>query len=236
MIKIAVCDDEKYMAEDIRKAVYNFFNSKNREVIIKVFHKGSSLLESCDKFDIYFLDIQMEGLNGIETAKKLRERKCRGYIIFITILKEAVYSSFEAEPFSYLLKPLNNYEFTKVMERLYKKLLNSQNEKLCVKKKNEITLIDFDEIVYCEIINRKIKLYLLNGEVIEYYEKMDALENKLDESFFKCHRSYLINLAYLSRFDNKTAYMKNNSEIPISRLRLNELSQAVLTYISSKDI
>ena len=107
MIHIAVCDDEKYMSDAIRTMVYDFFRRKNMETVIWQFSGGKELLESDKTIDILFLDIQMKDMDGMETARILRGRKFKGFLIFITVLKEMVFDSFEVQAYDYLLKPIN---------------------------------------------------------------------------------------------------------------------------------
>ena len=94
-------------------------------------------------------------------------------------------------------------------------------------------IIRKDEIVFCEIINRKIYLNLTSSEVIDYYERIEHLETKLDNHFFRCHRSYLINLKHLKGYKNGIASMDNGKEIPVSRLRSKEFSSVVLQYMKN---
>lgn len=106
MIRVGICDDEGYMSDRIRAMVSGFFRKKNIEILILQFSGGEELLKYDKQIDILFLDIQMKGINGIETAKKLRRRKFKGFLIFITVLREMVYQSFEVQPYDYLVKPI----------------------------------------------------------------------------------------------------------------------------------
>ena len=91
----------------------------------------------------------------------------------------------------------------------------------------------FRSIVFCEIIDRKIYLNLVSDEVLDYYERIENLETKLGGHFFRCHRSYLINLKHLKGYKNGTAYMDNGKEVPVSRLRSKEFSSVVLRYMKN---
>ncbi|RKI44039.1 DNA-binding response regulator [bacterium D16-51] len=233
MIHIAICDDEKHMSDHIRTMVSDFFCKKNREIHFRIFLSGEELL-SCDgQIDILFLDIQMKGMDGMETARKLRANKFRGFLIFITVLKEMVFQSFEVQAYDYLVKPVEEKQFEKTMERLYASMQNASEDSLLVQKGYEGRIIPKDEIVFCEIIDRKIYLNLTSGEVVDYYERIEHLETKLDSQFFRCHRSYLINLKHLKGYKNGTAYMDNGKEVPVSRLRSKEFSGVVLQYMKN---
>ncbi len=74
-------------------------------------------------------------------------------------------------------------------------------------------------------------MHLVSSEIIDFYDRIDHLETKLDDSFFRCHRSFLIHLKYLKSYKNGTAYMENGKEIPVSRLRSKEFSSVILRYM-----
>ncbi len=233
MIQIAICDDEKYMSDHIRMMASNFFRKKKRKISFQIFSSGEELLGYDGKIDILFLDIQMKGIDGMETARKLRADRFQGILIFITVLKEMVFQSFEVQAYDYLVKPVGERQFEKTMERCLAAVRNAGEDSLLVQKGHESRIIRKDEIVFCESIDRKIYLNLVSDEVIDYYERIENLEMKLDDCFFRCHRSYLINLKHLKGYRKGIAYMDNGGEIPVSRLRSREFSSAVLQYMKS---
>ena len=213
--------------------VLNFFRKKNREISLRMFSGGEELLSYNGQIDILFLDIQMKDMDGMETARKLRADKFRGFLVFITVLKEMVFQSFEVQAYDYLVKPVDGKQFEKTMERLYASMQNASEDSLLVQKGYEGRIIREDEIVFCEIIDRKIYLNLASGEVVDYYERIENLETKLNNRFYRCHRSYLINLKHLKGYKNGTACMDNGKEIPVSRLRSREFSGVVLQYMKN---
>lgn len=234
MLSIAICDDEKYISEKIEKMVKDFFRNRHMDISVVQYSSGEELLKSNQEIDILFLDIGMRGMDGIETAGRLRGHGYNGFLIFITVLKEMVFRSFEVQPFDYLVKPVQEGDFEKTMERLFHSMqdrLSPEKENLLVRKGYESNIISFRDIICCEIIDRKVYLYLVSGEVVDFYERIENLEKKLDGRFFRCHRSYLINLNHLKSYRNSTAYMADGKEIPVSRLRSKEFSNVILQYM-----
>lgn len=233
MINIAICDDEPYMSEKIKELATAFFQKKNIDTAVCTFSSGRELLTYAGTMDILFLDIQMEGIDGMETACRLRSHNFKGFLIFITVLREMVFQSFEVQAFDYLLKPLKAEQFEKTMERLYQSMENASKRRLLVRKGNESSIVFFDEIIYCEVIDRKVYLHLKASAVVDYYEKIERLEEILDKRFYRCHRSYLINLKYLKSFRDGTAFLEGGGEVPVSRLRAREFSEVILQYMKT---
>ncbi len=231
MISVAICDDEKYMSDQIEKSVSDFFHGKNMEVVVSQFPCGEELLRYDKPIDLLFLDIQMKETDGMTVARKLRKRGFRGYLIFVTVLKEMVFQSFEVQAFDYLVKPIEQRQFDKTMERLLESMQNAGEANLLVRRGYESHIIALDDIVYCEIIDRKVYLHLISSKIIDYYERIENLESRLDGRFFRCHRSFLINLQYLKSYQDQTAYMEDGTRIPVSRLRSKEFSGVILRYM-----
>lgn len=231
MIRIAICDDERDMLDAARKKVSDFFRRKNMETEILQFSCGEELL-ACDRtIDILFLDIRMKKMDGMETARRLRSRKFKGFLIFMTVLKEMVFNAFEVQAFDYLVKPIKEQSFEKTMERLLASMQTVGETSLLVQKGYESSIIPFDDIVFAEIIDRKVYLHLISSEVIDYYDRIENLETRLGSRFFRCHRSFLIHLKYLKSYRNGTACMENGKEIPVSRLRSKAFSGVILQYM-----
>ena len=115
-MNIAICDDEKAIREQIKELI------EKAGLCPELFETGDSLLAAGKQFDIVFLDIQMEGTNGIETAKKLRERDEDTILIFITAIREYVFEAFDVAAFHYLLKPIEEDKFREVFHRAEREL------------------------------------------------------------------------------------------------------------------
>ena len=114
MLQIAVCEDEKAMGSYLKQLIDKRLAGR-KEYQIEVFEAGWELLESDKKFDIFFLDIDLKDMSGIDMARKLRETS-GAVIIFVTALKEYVFDAFDVQAFQYLLKPVNEEKFFRVLD------------------------------------------------------------------------------------------------------------------------
>ena len=133
MLHIAICDDEIHMLGKLKKMVHDFFKVHKIDITVAAFTCGEKLLEYGKKIDILFLDIQMKNMDGIETAKILRKSGFSGFLIFVTILKETVFQAFEVQAFDYLIKPVEDYHFNKIMQRLLEHIENAKEKNLLIR-------------------------------------------------------------------------------------------------------
>ena len=156
----------------------------------------------------------------MDVAKTLRQGGVKSAIIFITVLHEYVYDAFEVEASDFLLKPLNDLRFSRTMDRIYKCLS-------LISKGNTCRLLRLKDIYYCEAINHRIEIHM-NGIVHECTLKIKELSQQLDSRFFLCHRSYFVNLDFVVGYADGQAILMNGEKIPVSRLRGQEFSKAVL--------
>ena len=233
MVRFAVCDDEKFMLDEITVQLSLYMEEKGLPYQMEGFMSGAELLNSEKNFDVIFLDIQMEAPNGMDTAERIREKGYEGLIIFITVLKEYVFTSFEVGAYDYILKPLGKERFQKTMDRIVKSL--EKNKKcILVKNHNSSQVVSVAEIVYCEVLGRKLYLHQKDAGIIDYYARLGELENSLDSRFFRCHRSYLVNLDYVKGLKPGSVLLTTNEEIPVSRLRGQELTQALLHHMKER--
>ena len=231
MLRFAVCDDEPYMREMLEARIAGYMKDKGLACQIESFAGGRQLLEAQGGFDMVFLDIQMPEPDGMDTACRLRETGFEGLVVFITVLEECVFRSFEVQAFDYLLKPLKEEGFCRTMDRAVKSLRARDRKSMVLQKGNECRIIPFSQILYCEAIGRKIYLHRQGGEVLEFYERMDHVQQQVDRRFFRCHRSYLVNLEHICGYQGGQIRLSDGKEIPLSRLREQELSRALLLHM-----
>ncbi len=236
MIKFAICDDEPFMVREISGRLAKYMEERQLpSYSIYSFSNGRSLLESGRDFDLIFLDIQMEQPDGMETAKRLRQQDGHSLLVFVTVLKEYVFDAFEVEAYDYLVKPLDSGHFRRTMDRAVRTLEQRSKKSILVRRGISCEVVPLAQIVYCEVQNRKIYIHQLDGKIVDYYEKLDAFEQCVDGRFFKCHRSYLVNLDYVRGIHAGQVILPQDDKIPVSRLRERDLTQALLRHMKERN-
>lgn len=236
MLSFAICDDEPFMIKELSEHLSKYMEERNiTSYEVTAFSNGSSLLEGRCDFDLIFLDIQMEQPDGMETARLLRRQKNRSLLVFVTVLKEYVFDAFGVEAYDYLVKPLEAGHFRRTMDRAMKTLRQRPAVSIVIRKGNSCQVVPLSRIVYCEVQGRKIYLHKDDGKILDYYEKLEDLERRVDGRFFRCHRSYLVNLGYVCGCRAGQVQLSKGGQIPVSRLREKELTEALLRYMKERD-
>ncbi len=226
MLQIAVCDDEKRMRDYLEALIQLEYTGCQ----IKKFASGSQLLLEENHFDILLLDIAMEELNGIETAKTIRKNS-DAIIIFVTALKEYVFEAFDVEAFHYILKPVDEGKFNEIFGRAVKEVKASKKtEPLMIKTDLGYQYISKETIFFAENQARKIILHTLHGN-IAYYAKMSDLEVALGSQFFRCHRGYLVNLDEIRLYDMNKIQLKNGEEIYMAKRKYHAFVTAYMNFL-----
>lgn len=204
-MRIAICDDEK----EIRRLLAEKIRALYPDSGLTVYKSGEELLLSHDRPDILLLDIQMPGRNGIETARELRARGVNSVIIFITALEEYVFQSFDVNAFHYLVKPFNKAKFAEVLASAARQASKARTDapSLVITSGGKHILVEPDKIIYAEVFDRKIILHTAE-EDIEYYGKMKELAKNLGDGFYRPHRAYLVNFAYIRKYDASTIFLE----------------------------
>lgn len=234
MIKFAICDDEPQMAQDIADQLASYMKETDIDYSVNCFPSGYALLKSSDEFSIVFLDIQMKRPDGMETARLLRQRDSRSLLVFVTVLKDRVFDVFPLETFDYLLKPLDRDRFRRTMDRALRWLQQDAAKNLVIQRASGCQVVLLSDILYCEVLGRKVYLHKKDGIVVDYYDRLEDVEQRVDSRFFKCHRSYLVNLDYVSGCQEGQVLLPQGKRIPVSRLRERELTQALLRHMKER--
>lgn len=245
-MRIGICDDERNVREILGEKVKRLYP----EAELLFYASGEEVLKGETAPDILFLDIQMPGADGIETAKRLREREQKTILIFVTALEEYVFQAFDVRAFHYLVKPVTEEKFCFVLQEAvqeYGQRVCEEKEKrrteredsvqqeryLLVKNGGTCSRVFFKDIVYAEVFNRKITLYKTDGK-IEYYGRMSDLEKQAGTDFFRPHRAYLVHFRYVEKYTASVIYLENGKEVLMAKKRFSAFVKAYLQYNQRK--
>lgn len=241
MIRIAICDDEKYMIDKVWNYVKPTLDMHHINYTCDFFTDSSSLISSNNKntFDVVFLDILIPEVSGFEAAAMLREQSPKSYIIFITSNEESVYDSFDYQPFQFIKKDkdeiLSN-RINHVVESLLTHL--KQNKTITLNLSfSESRTIALSDIIAVKSERNYIEYYLSDSEVIRIRGRINDAEKELsDMDFIRIHNRWIINMRHILSIDysNNEVHLSASNIIPLSRNKKATLQDNYLKYLRTK--
>ena len=216
-VKIAICDDA---AEDIA-LLSNALSSYDPLFEITSYPSGKTLmdelLDGCFTADILFLDIYMPGLDGIQTAQKIRSLLKDLKIIFLSSSKDHYPQAYEVFAFNYIIKPFDRERLYAVLGRALSDLQKERGYKIRIQYKGIIHTIDCREILYIESRDKLLLFYLSDQSILQCYGKLEEILRELPKQyFFRCHQSFLVNLSHVTEVGDNHFRM-GQAMISISR-------------------
>lgn len=233
-MKFAICDDNSEMIAHLKTLIEAYCRSRNVFIGCEAFQNATDLLSALEKksFDLLLLDILMPGVNGMEAAHEIRNAGRELPILFLTSSPEFAVESYRIHAEDYLLKPIQRDDLFAAFDRLFEKTLREENF-LLLKTRNGLNRIAFSKIVCVEVLHRIVIFTLSDGSVREVYGYLSEYEPLLlaDPCFFKAHRSYLVNLRYVTDFGKEGFTTGIGKTIPIARDSFSKAKNAYLSYL-----
>lgn len=232
MIVVAICEDEGYILEELRKKVEKYINRKSLDASIKTFTSGEELLKTKKKLDIILLDLMLPGIDGLEVARQISGRS---RIIFVTSYREYAVEAFDANAVHYLVKPVKEERLFSALDRAVNQTEQMDNQALTLIKSGKTQVILIRDILYCEVFNHQVRIHTVHG-TYDYFGTLDMLETKLDERFFRCHRSFVVNMNCVAGQEKGVAILINGERIFISRRKQADFMQKLLNFLKNEVI
>ena len=236
MLRIAVCDDMPDFLDQIQQCILRWPDGPDR-VSVDTFTDADTLITSHSRtpFDIILLDVVMPLLSGIDAAKEIRQQDKSVKIVFLTSSPEFAVDSYRVKASNYLLKPLDAKKLYHCLEELSEDILQNA-KRILVKGRYGFHRIALQDIEFVESDNKYIHFFLVNKTTLTSSDPLYAYEHKLllADGFFKCNRSYIVNLYRIDSFSTKEIRMRSGYRIPISRSFQKEFETAYFTTLFGK--
>lgn len=227
--KMAICDDCDTDTEYLSALVAAWAETSGHRTVVERFPSAEAFLfyyEEKKDFDILLLDVEMGEVNGIELAQRIRREDTRVQIVFITGFPDFMAEGFEVAALHYLMKPVSKEKLCAVLDRAAANLAKP-DKRLQVNFDRETFFVPFHRILYIEAQKQYVRIHTESGDY-RMKASLADMEDVLDEYFFKCQRSFLVNLNHVARIRNQCAVLKNGEEIPISRGIAEKIGKAII--------
>ena len=218
MLRIAICDDEtdardalrfqleKILIEDAEEIVYEFSLGTNA---------ASWLANHPGEIDLLFLDEEMKGLNGMETAEKIRTFDEQILIVFVTGYSDYVFDGYLVGALDYLMKPVTEEKLRQLIGRIRARYAQEESHTFTLKNMDGTWRFRLCDILFFYSDRRKVMLVTAKGEY-SFYARLDEIEHQLSPYFVRIHQRYLINPSHVDYLGSESVTI-NGRELPCSR-------------------
>lgn len=236
IIKIAVCDDEIIFAGKMKTIIDTYCMEKQILYEVDLYQSGRDFITNSIKmmgYQIVFLDINMEGIDGLETAKELRKLCKETFVIFVTAFINYTLEGYKVDAIRYLLKTSENFEQSvyEALNAVFQKMEYTPIiRKFCFQEGNKNVALE--RILYIESVLHKLTFHILEEDIISYtmYETLNNITGMFNKDFVRIHQSYLVNLRFVRKIDKRDLILSNDISLPIARSKLNEARKRVAIY------
>lgn len=238
MIQVYLCDSDLPALKKYQKQIEEicFDSPKDYLVRVETFITAEQLLfslsENINIPDIIVLNTALGSTNGLELARKLRERQYRGELIFLSSQPQYVFESFDVKPFYYILKKgLSKQKFNEIIGNALEYVSKKEIHFFFCEKKGIRLQIPVQSITHFTS-NGRITTIHYENQSFDFYSRIDDVLDQLDhKEFFRCHRSFIVSLRYITSIKQRTIYMKNGYTIPVSQPCLSPLKAALSQFL-----
>ena len=232
--RVSLCEDEAVERRQIAALCRDIFAAQGVEAEIVSFSLADALRQAAEEkraaFDLYLLDIQMEGTTGLELAQWLYGQGVRDRVIFITGNPEYALAGYEAHPLHYLLKPVSRERLEAALGRA---LERHGAQAVLFQRGGKAVPLPMGEIRYLESRNHGVIVHLRDGEQSFAMPLAEAERLLPAGAFQRCHKSYLVNLTWVERATHAGVLLKDSSRLPMSRTFYSDFQNAIVRRLNT---
>ena len=229
-VSILVCDDLPEERMKLLRLLRHYEEAKDVDLRLETAGDGSELLSMWkpNRWDLIFLDIFMPRLDGIEAARQLRKKDDVCEIVFATTSRRHGMEGYEIHAMDYLTKPFSQAEVDSVMDWFLQERAEKRRE-LTVRTPAGEESIRARDILYIESRGHSCVVHSLEQE-LSVRGSIDELAAGLDASFFRCHKSFLLNFAHVAEIKQRVFQLDSGDTVPISAANLSRSKTALLEW------
>ncbi len=233
MLKIAVVDDVKQICSEVEEFILSFGKKECVCVDVDVFYDGESFLKELQKtyYDAVFLDIELDGISGVDVSKAIRETLSNEttQILYITGNRQYAADLFDYDAIAFICKPIQNEKLFHAMKKLLKKTKTNFGL-FAFKVGHKQHKLQLKDILYFESNERKVVLHTVDNEYT-FYETINHLEEVLQNgAFLRIHKSYLINTIHVRKFAYENVIMIQGDCLPIAQAKRKQVREWQLQF------
>lgn len=232
MFKIAICDDEEILIHTLKENLDRYAEDAGVEFCYQTYSDGSELIAKYQSdFDLIFMDIKMEKLNGLKTAEEIRKMDSTVGLVFLTSLKQYVWKGYEYGAVNYLLKPVKYNVLKMELDRYFARYQGKEEPYLSFANNNGKYKVLYKNLSYAETSRRNVMLHFDGQEQIIYKTMKEVSSLLLQQPQFACcHKSFVVNLSFAKSIEGMELVLTTGEHIPISQPKRKDFMVKLTDY------
>lgn len=231
-MRIAICDDEKTVCEEIKQYLNEFFIARNMMFVCDLFTTGEQVCSQNAAYDLIFMDYLLPDGNGIDFVKQIRRENERVFIIFSTAYPEHVFESFSLNTFRFLVKPIEKAAVFEAMDAFVSAY--QTNRKIIINTLNKEIIVDADMVMYIEA-DKKYTLVRTVDKSYTSFKSISRYEAEINNpQYFRTHRSFIVNMKYIAEIEKKKLRLTNGEIVIVSPGVYDAFLQNYMSFLKYK--
>lgn len=231
MIRIGVVDDQQESRHLLQSYLARYEHENGIQFAVEEFADGSELTAAYrPRFDIIFLDVQMDNLDGFATARLIREVDPGVILIFVTNMAQFAIKGYEVDALSYLLKPVPYFAFSQELKRSLERLERQRDDHIVLSVGGDVLRVNLAEVVYIESIKHRLVFHTRDGKLSMIGTLKEMAAQLESRGFFRSNSFLLVNLRHVEGFSNSESRLTGGISLPVSRARKKPFLEALTDY------
>ena len=232
MLRIAVVEDDKTYAAQLKEYLVRYGTEKNQKISVALFPDGEDIVTDYSaEFDIILMDVEMTFMDGMTTAERIREKDNEVVIIFITNMPQYAIQGYKVDALDYVLKPISYFAFSQRIDRALTRVKKKEATYITVAQKGGKKKLNVDKICYVEVRDHDLIYHSTKGDIVTKSSMKEAEDTLGGTKFFRCNRCYLVNLEYVADFRGNDVTVASYV-IQVSRARKKAFMDALNDYMN----